>query len=174
MFGVDFEYVIPVQCIGLNEYKTAAPVYFDRVLAPGFDFVFVAVNNKEDAGLMHLKVAYKVFVASADDVERARFHDNQHINFVYLAIADLDAGKNRAPELVQGSQLDGGLVFSKRFLLEQAQTQINGGGIQCVDHVLEIEAQVLDQIKISSTSDQNFQRSSAKFLGRATSWHRQK
>jgi len=156
VFGVVFGYVVPVQCNGLIADKTAAPVYLGRVHAPGVHVAFGA-GHKEGAGLMHLKQACKVDVAAIHDVERARLQDQeiQHIDLVHLAIADVDEGRNRAPEVEQGVQLDGGLGFAKRCPLEQAQTQIDGGGIQCVDRILEVEPQVLVQIKFASTSDQN-------------------
>jgi hypothetical protein len=104
---------------------------------------------------MHLEQASKVYVVSVHDVERPRLQDQdvQKIDLVHLAIADVDEGRNRASEVQQGVQLDGYLGFAKRRPVEQ--TQVDGGGIQCVDRVLEIEPQVLVQIKIASSPDQS-------------------
>lgn len=156
VFGVVFGNVVPVQCDGLIADDAAAPVHLGRVNAPGVHVAFGA-GYKEGSRLMHLKQASKVQVASVHDVERPWLQDQdvQHIDLVRLAIADVDEGGNRAPEVQQGVQLDGCLGFAKRRPVEQAQAQIDGGGIQCVDRVLEIEPQVLVQIKLASTPDQN-------------------
>jgi hypothetical protein len=156
VFGVVLRNVVTVQCDGLIADKTAAPVYLGRVHAPGVHVAFGA-GHKEGACLMHLEKACKVQVASVHDVERSWLQNQevQHIDLVHLAIADVNEGRNRASEVQQGVQLDGCLGFAKRRPVERAQAQIDGGGIQCVDRVLEIESQVLVQIKLASAPDQN-------------------
>ena len=155
VFGVVLGDVVPVQHNGLIADDAACPVHLGRVHAPGVHVAFGA-GYKEGSRLMHLKQASKVQVASVHDVERSWLQNQevQHIDLVHLAIADVDEGRNRASEVQQGVQLDGCLGFAKRRPLEQAQAQIDGGGIQCVDRVLEIEPQVLVQIQLASTSDQ--------------------
>jgi hypothetical protein len=51
-------------------------------------------------------------------------------------------------------RLDVCLGFAKRCPVEQAQKQIDGGGIQWVASIFEIELQVLVQIKLASAPDQ--------------------
>jgi hypothetical protein len=64
-------------------------------------------------------------------------------------------GENRAPEVKQGLLLDVFLGFEKRRPLEQAEAQIDGGSVQCVDRIIEIEFQVFVQINLASSTDQN-------------------
>lgn len=156
VFGVVLRNVVTVQCDGLIADKTAAPVHLGRVNAPGVHVAFDAVY-KEGAGLMHLEQACNVYVASVHDVERVWLQDKdvQHIDLVHLAVADVDEGRNRASEVQQCVQLDGCLGFAKLRPVEQALAQIDGAGIQSVDCVLEIEFQVLVQIKLASAPDQN-------------------
>jgi len=156
VFGVVLGDIVPAQCNGLIADDAACPVHFGRVHAPGVHVAFGA-GHKEGAGLMHLEKASKVQVASVHNVERPWLQDQdvQHIDLVHLAVADVNEGGNRAPEVQQCVQLDGCLGFAKRRPLEQAQAQIDGGGVQCIDRILEIEPQVLVQIKFASTSDQN-------------------
>jgi hypothetical protein len=106
---------------------------------------------------MHLKQASKVQVAPVHDVERAGLQnqDVQHIDLVHLAVADVDEGGNGASQIQQGVQLDSCLGFAKRGPVEQAQTQMDGGGIQGVDRVLELQPQVLVQVKLAGTTYQN-------------------
>ena len=156
VLGVVLGDVVPVQCNGLIAHDPTCPVHFGRAHAPGVHVAFGA-GHKEGASLMHLKQPSKVDVAAIHHIERARLQDQdiEHVDLVHLAIADVDEGGNRAPEFEQGVQLHGGLGFAKRGPLEQAQTQVDGGGVQGVDRVLEIESQVLVQIKLASAPDQN-------------------
>ena len=95
--------------------------------------------------------------AAVHHIERPWLQDQdvQHIDLVHLAVADVDERGNRAPEVQQGMQLDGCLGFAKRRPVEQTQAQIDGGGVQCVNRILEIESQVLVRIKLASAPDQN-------------------
>ncbi len=155
MFWLVLRNVVTVQCDGSIADKTAGPVHLGRVHAPSVHVAFGA-GHKEGAGLMHLEQACKIYVAFVHDVERAWLQDQdiQYIHLVHLAIAEVDEGRNRASEVQQGVQLDGCLGFAKRRPVEQAQTQIDGVGIQCVDRVHEIESQVLVQLKLASAPDQ--------------------
>ncbi len=157
VFGVVLKNLVTVQYDLLVADKTAAAVHLGQVNALGVLVAF-GTGHKEGVGLMHLEQASKVDVASAHDVVRAwpQDQDLQNIDLVHLAIADLDKGRNRASEVQQDVQLDGCLGFAKRRSVEQTQTQIDGGGIQRVDRVLEIEFQVLAQIKLASAPDQNW------------------
>ncbi len=156
VFGLVLGDIVPAQCNGLIADDAACPVHFGRVNAPGVHVAFGA-GYKEGAGMVHLKQASKVQLASVHDVERSWLQNQevQHIYLVHLAIADVDEGRFRASEVQQGVQLDGCLGFAKRRPLEQAQAQIDGCGIQCIDRILEIESQVLVQIKLASTPNQN-------------------
>lgn len=124
MFGVVLGDIVPAQCNGLIADDAACPVHFGRVHAPGVHVAFGA-GYKEGAGLMHLKQASKVDVAAVHHIERPWLQDQdvQHIDLVHLAVADVDEGRNRAPEVQQGMQLDGCLGFAKRRPLEQALKQ---------------------------------------------------
>ena len=60
---------------------------------------------------MHRVQALEVQVAPIHHVERPRLHgqDVQHVHVVQLAIADVDERRNRAAQVQQRVQLDGGL-----------------------------------------------------------------
>ena len=148
--------IVPIQRNGLIADDAAAPVHFGRVNAPGVHIAFGA-GHKEGPCLMHLKQANKVQVAPVHDVERSRLQNQnvQHIDLVHLAVADVDEGWNTTSQVQQCVELDGGLGFAKGSPVEQAQAQIDGGGVQGVDRVLEFEPQVLVQIKFASSPNQN-------------------
>jgi DNA-directed RNA polymerase specialized sigma24 family protein len=56
---------------------------------------------------------------------------------VQLAVADVDEGRDRSTQVQQRVQLDGRLGRTKWRPLEQAQTQIDGAGVQRVDRSLD-------------------------------------
>ena len=147
---------VSVQGNGLIPDDAAASVHFGRVHAPGVHNDFGS-SHKEGACLVHLEQASKVQIAPVHDVERTGLQnqDVQHIDLVHLAIADADECRNGASQVQQGMDLDGSLGFSKRGPVEQAQAQIEGGGVQRVDRVLELQPLVLVQVKLASAKDQN-------------------
>jgi hypothetical protein len=155
VFRVVLGDIVLAQCNGLIADVATCPAHFGRLHAPGVHDAFGA-GHKEGARLVHLKQASKVDLAAVHHIKRTWLQDQdvQHIDLVHLAVADVVEGVNRAPEVQQGVQLDGCLGYAKRRPLQQAQEQIDGGGIQCVDCVLEIESQVLVQIKFASALDQ--------------------
>ena len=156
VLGVVLGCIVSVQRNGLIADDAAAPVHLGRVHAPGVHIGFGS-SHKEGACLVHLEQASKVQIAPVHDVERAGLQDQdvQHIDLVHLAIADVDEGWDTAAQVQQGMELDSGLGFAKRCPVEQAQTQIDGGGVQCVNRVLELEPQVLVHVKLASAPDQN-------------------
>lgn len=125
MLGVVLGCIVSVQRNGLIADDAAAPVHLGRVNTPGVH-VALGSGHKEGACLMHLEQPSKVQIAPAHDVERAGLQnqDIQNIDLVHLAVADVDEGWNRASQVQQGMELDSGLGFAKRGLIEQAQTKI--------------------------------------------------
>ena len=142
VLGVVLGCIVSVQRNGLIADDAAAPVHLGRVHAPGVH-VALGSGHKEGACLMHLEQPSKVQIAPVHDVERAWLQDQdvQHIDLVHLAVADVDEGWDTAAQVQQRMELDSGLGFAKRCPVEQAQTQIDGGRVQCVDRVLEFEPQ---------------------------------
>ncbi len=155
VLGVAMKNVVTVQCDGLIAEDAAAPVHRGRIHAPGVHIAFGA-GHKDCAVLMHLKQSRKVIVASTQDVERVMVQDKdvQNIDLLHIVVADVDAFRNRASDIQQVVQLDGCLGLEKRGPVEQAQ--IESGVIQCLAGFLEIEYQVLVQIKLASAPNQNF------------------
>lgn len=148
--------IVPIQRNGLIADDAVAPIHLGRVNAPSVHTAFGA-GYKEGAGLMHLKQTSKVDLASVHDIERARLQNQnvQHIDLEHLAIADVDKCWDTASQVQLRMELDCSLGFAKRGRVEQAQAQIDGGGFQRVDRVLEFEPQVLVQIKFAIALDQN-------------------
>ena len=105
---------------------------------------------------MHLVKPGKVQITSIHHVERTRLdhQDVQHIDVVHFAVADVDKGRNGPAQVQQGVQLDGGFGRPERRPLEQAQTQIDGTGIQGIDRVGQVQPQVLALVQFASPANE--------------------
>ena len=98
----------------------------------------------------------EIDVASIHHVERTGF-EGQHVQHVYvaqLAIADVDESGDRTAQVQQRVQLDGCLGGSKRRPVEQAQTQIDGAGVQRIDGVVQLDPERVARIELARATNQ--------------------
>ena len=98
----------------------------------------------------------EVEVATIHDVKRPGLGNDliENIHIVQLAIADVDEAGNIAAQVEQCMQLDRRFGRTKRNPRKHRQTQIDGGRIQRVDRLGEIDAKRLVHVKWPSYSDQ--------------------
>ncbi len=101
--------------------------------------------------------AFEVHVAAIHHVERAGLEGQhvQHIHVVQLAVADVDEGGDRAAQVQQRVQLDGGFGGAKRRPIEQAQAQIDGAGVQRIDGVVQLDPERLARVELARATNQN-------------------
>ena len=99
----------------------------------------------------------EIQVAPVHDVERAGLDGQhvQHVDVAHLAVADVDEGRDGPAQVQQRVQLDGGLGGAKRRPVEQAQTQVDGGGVQGIDGVVQLDTQRLAGVELAGTTDQH-------------------
>lgn len=105
---------------------------------PGIGF---GSGDKERATPMHRKQTSKVEVAAVHDIERTRFHrhDVEHVDVVHLAVADVNESQDASSKIEQCMHLNRCFGLSKADPVEQTQAQVDRGGVQCIDCVLELE-----------------------------------
>jgi len=116
----------------------------------------LGAGDEERAGLMHRVQTLEVDVATIHHVEGPSFHgqDVEHVHVVQLAVADVDERGNGAAQVQQRMQFDGGLGRTKWRPVEQAQAQIDGGGVQRIDARIEFQQRRLLGIQRSGPNDQ--------------------
>ena len=73
---------------------------------------------------------------------------------MHLASGDVNIGRNTGAHIEQGVQLDGAFVPAKLRPGKKFQAQIDGGGIEGVDRVGELDAQGFVAIEFASGADQ--------------------
>ena len=94
--------------------------------------------TKKGASLMQSVQSGEVQITPVHQVERTDFHGQhvQHTDLVGLAVADMDEGRNAAPQIQQGMQLDGRL-----------------GGLR--DRVGKVDAKAVVAIKLARAANEH-------------------
>ena len=77
----------------------------------------------------------------------------QHVDLVGLAVRDMNESRDIAAQVQQGMQLDRCLGGTKRRPWKQRQAQVDGRGIQCVDRVVQVDAEAVVAIQLARTPD---------------------
>ena len=115
-----------------------------------------STNDKETAGLMQPVQLREVDIAAVHDVEGTGFW-HQHvedIDFVPLAIADVDGTRDIAAKVEQRVHLYCGFGAAKRRPRKHRQTQVDGRCVQGVDCIVQIDTERLVDIQPSRNADQ--------------------
>ena len=101
-------------------------------------------QDEEAAGLVQGVEAGEVQVGPVHDVEGAGLGQEQvhDLDVVELAIGDVDESRNSAAQVQQGMQLDRRLGLAEVGPREQRQAEIDGGRIQSVDGVVQLQTEV--------------------------------
>ena len=156
VLGIVLGHVEAVQGDTLIAHHTRCSVGGGGVDTPGIHAAF-RPRDEESTSLMHLVEPSEVEVTAIHDIEGACFEEQQveHIDLVQLAIADVNEGRNGAAQIQQGMHLDGGFGRAKGRPVEQAQAQIDRGGIECIDRVAQVQPQILVVVKLPGAANED-------------------
>ncbi len=101
-------------------------------------------RDKEGASLMQREQPFEVQIPAIHDVDRSRLwkQEVEGVDIVQFPIGNMDKTGNRPPKVQQGVQFDRGLGTTKRGPRKQGQTQIDRRGVQRVDRVRQVQAQI--------------------------------
>src|SRR5579863_9020036 len=125
---------------GLITERAAAAVHRARVAAPHAKFCSGAGKEKA-TGLVEAKQALEVEEPAVHDIESTRFGHElvEDVHFVHFSVANMDKRRNVAAQIEQGVQFDGSFGSAKRSPRKNRKTQIDGGSVECVDGLLQID-----------------------------------
>ena len=140
---------------GLVADETGASVDRMRVSALGLE-VSLSPDDEEAAGLMKATEPIEVDVSAIHDVDGTGLGHQliEDIDVVQLAVADEDEGWDIAPQIQERMQLDRRFGRAERRPGKDRETQIDRGGIERVDGILEIEPERLVGVKSPGGADQ--------------------
>lgn len=93
---------------------------------------------------------------SIHEVETASFRcqDIEYIDFVHLAIADMNKSWNIATQIEGRMHLDGSLGFAKLRPREHAQAQVDSGSVECINRLLQLYRKTVVGVEFASRLDQ--------------------
>src|SRR3989338_318045 len=116
----------------------------------------LGTRHEETACLVQTMQPGEVEIAAIHDVERPSFGNDlvENIHVVQLAVADVDEAGDIATQVEQRMQLDRRFGRTKRSPRKYRQTQIDGGCIQCVDRLREIDAKRFVHVERACYSNQ--------------------
>ena len=98
----------------------------------------------------------EVDIAAVHDVEGAGFRDQlvEHPDVVPAAVADMNEARDIAPQIQQGMQFDGGLRAHEGRPWKDREAEVDGGRIEGVDGLVEIDAEAVLGVEAPGDGDQ--------------------
>ena len=118
-----------------------ALVHRMRVAALEQDVGFGAHDEEGRAEREHVE-ALEIDVAAVHDVERAGLGQDlvEDVDVVHFAVGNADKRGDVAVQVQQRVHLDGGLVLAELGPRKQRQAQVDGGGVQGVQALVQVDA----------------------------------
>ena len=113
-------------------------------------------QEEEAAGLMQAVETGEVEIAAIHDVEGSGFGQEQvqDVDVMELAVGNVNECRDMPAEIEQRMKLDRRFGFTEMGPREQGQSKIDGGGVQRVDRVGDIQARVLVDVKAPCRMDE--------------------
>ena len=157
--GVCLGGVVAVQGDSLIADYAGGPVGWERVQSVGIHAALGAGYEK-GSGLVHGVQPGKIEIAPVHHIKSPSLdgQDVQDVHIVGFAVADMDEGWDVVAQVQQGMQFDRRFGGTKWRPGEQRQTQVDGGGVQGVDGVRQIDAEIFVAIEVAGpTNEQSSQ-----------------
>ena len=116
----------------------------------------LGAGDEVAAGLFELVQATEIQVAAVHHIVGAGFDDQQvqDLDIVQLAVGDLDKGRDGAAQVQEGVQFDGTFGTAEASPREEAQAEIDGGRVQGIDRLFQVQAEVLVAVQPTRLADQ--------------------
>src|SRR5258706_11003047 len=95
---------------------------------------------------------FKIHISAVHNIERVWLrHDGiENFDVSHLSVGNLNESRDRTAEIKQGVHFYGALMRSKSSPREHGQTEIDGGGVQGINGVVEVETKRLADIHRAS------------------------
>lgn len=113
----------------------------------------IALGSDDEEGLRELDLIEPcvIKIATIHDVERTGFGEQiiEDVDVMDFPVGNESPGRDASPQIKQGMQFDCRLRLAEVCPGEQGQAQIDGGGIKCIDSLLQLQAEVIPGIELS-------------------------
>ena len=114
-------------------------------------------DDEERLRLMQVMQALEVQVSPVHDVEGSWLGDQEiaDLHIVDFSVGNLDKSGNRASQIEEGVQLDGPLLFAESSPGKKGQAQIDRGGIERINGLIQLESKILAPVECARSVDEN-------------------
>jgi hypothetical protein len=114
-------------------------------------------DDEECLALMKGKESAVIHVAAVEDIKTTGFEDElvQNPHIVCFSIRNMDKRRNRTPQIKKRVKLNSAFLLAEHGPREKRQAQIDRGRIKGIDGVVQIEAEILVDIKRTSLGDED-------------------
>ena len=115
-------------------------------------------RDEEGARLNDTSKSCKIHVAAIHHIEGSRFEEQvvEPVNIHIAGSGDVDACRDRASQIELGMHLDPSFGASKICPWEETQREIDRGGIQSVNCVLQFQSKILSGVKDARLAHEPF------------------
>ena len=129
--------------------QTGEAIHRNRVMPGELQFA-LGPRDEEGACVCNEKETGKVHVAAIHQIERSGFEQKavEPTHVVLAGSGDVDAGRNRPAQVDLGVHFDARLGLPEVGPREECQREIDGGRIEGVDRVVQIQAEIFPGIQL--------------------------
>ncbi len=101
--------------------------------------------------------AGEIDVTTIHDVDRRWLEAEliEDVDVVNSSRGNNDKGGNASTQIEKGMEFDGGLVFAKLGPGKERQTEIDGGGVQSVDRLVEFHSESVVGVEFSGDANEH-------------------
>ena len=119
--------------------------------------VRLGADDKKGPVLMKSKEPREVEIAPVEDIERTGLGNEivQNPHVVRFSICHLDKRRDRTPQIEKGMELDGAFAFAEKGPGKKRQTEVDRGGVEGIDGVLEFQTEILVGVKTTGLGDED-------------------
>jgi len=116
----------------------------------------LGADHEERCALIEMVEAFEIEISPVHDVKRPWLRDQviEDIDVVKLPVAYVDEGGNAAPEIQEGVEFDGAFASPELCPWKNGQAQIDGGGVEGIDGLSELDAKVFVDVESPRRADQ--------------------
>jgi len=111
--------------------------------------VALGPDYEEGLRLMQVMQTFEVQVSPVHDVEGPGFWNQkiEDLDIVDFSVGNLDKRGNGTPQVEERVQLDGSLLSAESRPRKKGQAQIDCGGIECIDGLIQLQPKILVPVK---------------------------
>ena len=114
-------------------------------------------GNKEGGCLVNSIKAIEIQIPAVDDIKGSRFEDQliEDVDIVDLAMSDDHERGDTSPKIQKGMQFHGAFAGSEFGPRKNRQAQIDGGGVQRVGGLIQVDPKGIVGVKTTSLGNQD-------------------